>query len=75
MIEIVQHIRSQGRANLDDLLSIQSYLRTRDVLPRLDRSLVRLDALLWTSHRQSLTDPLITLVNDWAEPAELASSN
>jgi hypothetical protein len=68
-IALVEHIRAQGRANLDALRFIQSYLRTRRVDPPLDRSLVRiLDALLWTSHPASLTYPLIGLIKDWSEP-------
>jgi Family of unknown function (DUF6308) len=65
-IELVDHIRAQGRANLQALSSIQSYLAGRGI----DRSLVRiLDALLWTSHPASLTFPLIGIVRDWTEPA------
>jgi hypothetical protein len=64
--DLVEHIREQGMANLPALRSIQSYLAARGI----DRSLVRiLDALLWTSHKDSLTYPLIDLIKDWSEPA------
>ena len=55
-IELVEHIRGQGRANLHALSSVRSLVRI-------------LDALLWTSHPASLTYPLIGIIRDWTEPA------
>lgn len=64
-IELVEHLRAQGRANLDALRAIETYLAAR----RIDRSLVRiLDGLLWTSHEESPTHGLIDLIRDWSEP-------
>lgn len=45
-IQVVDHLRRQGRLNREALRAVQSALR-----PRYDRSLVRIiDALLWVSH-------------------------
>lgn len=61
-IDLVEHLRTQGRANLEALGSVQSYLGDRGI----DRSFVRiLDALIWTSHPATLTHPLIGLIRDW----------
>jgi Family of unknown function (DUF6308) len=61
-IALVEHLRAEGRANLDGLRYVQSYLAERDI----DRSYVRiLDALIWTSHPATLTHPLIGLIRDW----------
>jgi hypothetical protein len=61
-IDLVEHLRTQGRANLDALIAVQTYLAERGI----NRSFVRiLDALIWTNHPSTLTNPLIGLIRDW----------
>lgn len=65
-LQIIDHVRAQGRANTQALEAIQMHLAQRG----LERSFVRiLDGLLWTSHPASLTHPLIGLLGDWTKTA------
>jgi hypothetical protein len=61
---VIRHLRNEREQLRPQLEPIQSYLVSRGI----ERPLVRiLDALLWTSHKESLTYPLIALIERWRE--------
>ena len=63
-IELLRHVRREGRRNLAEMERIQAYLAERGVR----RSLVRImDALLWTSYPKSAYYPMRELLNEWSK--------
>jgi uncharacterized protein DUF6308 len=60
--QVIVHLRSQGRRNLDSLRSIQTYLGARGI----DRTLVRImDVLLWSADPRSWLHPVSVMLDEW----------
>jgi hypothetical protein len=60
-VRMIEHVRAEGRANLETLLSIRRLLAARG----LERTLVRiLDALLWSTHPEAWMGQLPEYVSE-----------